>query len=81
MPATKDNLLVISGVAQRKRVGLITRRSVDRNHSPLNLKCLYILQEFSSASVKRELSKRCGAEEACRAHNPKVSGSKPLTAK
>ena len=25
----------ISGVAQWKRVGLITQRSVDRNHSPL----------------------------------------------
>ena len=25
-----------SGVAQGKRGGLITRRSVDRNHSPLN---------------------------------------------
>ncbi len=27
------------------------------------------------------VNKRCGAEEACRAHNPKVSGSKPLIAK
>ena len=24
---------------------------------------------------------QCGAEEACRAHNPEVRGSKPLTAK
>ena len=45
MPATKDNFIAlsceysgvirISGVAQRKRVGLITRRSMDRNHSQL----------------------------------------------
>ena len=33
LPASKENL--VSGVAQGKRVGLITRRSVDRNHSPL----------------------------------------------
>ena len=31
----KDILTVESGVAQRKRAGLITQRSVDRNHSPL----------------------------------------------
>ena len=29
-----------SGVAQRKRGGLITRRSVDQNHSPLISFCV-----------------------------------------
>ena len=52
MPATKDNLLVISGVAQRKRVGLITRRSVDRNHSPLKIKIIKIIKIKKIKKIK-----------------------------
>ena len=36
--------------------------------------------EGSMPSISTQIDKRCGAEEACWAHNPEVIGSKPIAA-
>ncbi len=59
----KTQDLLFTGVAQRKRAGLITLRSYDRNVPP-------VLQDPRPAFYRR------GAEEARRAHNPEVVRSK-----
>ena len=47
-----------SGVAQRKRGGLITRRSVDQNHSPLNFFVLFICFFFVFKKKEKRKTKQ-----------------------
>jgi len=68
-----------TGMAQRQRAGLITPRSQDRNllpvskHSPALQKLVVKLDVKGSTQYHRH-----GAEAARGAHNPEVTGSKPV---
>ena len=69
-----------TGVAQRQRAGLITLSSSDRNGSPVLLHfggfaeaTSLLRQTLNTVTVYRH-----GAEAARRAHNPEVTGSKPV---
>ena len=67
-------------MAQRKRAGLITPRTPDRNGSPV---LLHFGGFAEAASLLRQTLNtvtvyRHGAEAARRAHNPEVTGSKPV---
>src|SRR4029434_1087035 len=75
-----------SRVAQRKRAGPITQRSMDRNHPLLRKPRQLTLQlcraqECSGRSPIWAEKKQSGAAEACWAHNPEVDGSKPSSAR
>jgi hypothetical protein len=73
------NKLPFTGVAQRQRDGLITRRSHDRNMSPVFYNSCVLQKHIVKASdAKQAPCYRCGAEAARRADNPEVTGSKPV---
>ena len=67
-------------MAQRQRAGLITLRSLDQNQ----LRVFLHFGGFTEATslLRQTLNTvtvyRCGAEAARRAHNPEVTGSKPV---
>ena len=76
---------VYSRVAQRKRAGPITQRSMDRNHpllqkNPLFSSFFLLFFNFDPPMFHAKCVQQSGAAEACWAHNPEVDGSKPSSA-
>ena len=70
----------MTGVAQGKRAGLITPRSLDQNQSPVFLHFGGFAEAISllRQTLNTETHYRHGAGAARRAHNPEVTGSKPV---
>jgi hypothetical protein len=58
-------------MAQRQRAGLITQRTQDRN-------LLSVSSHHKDNNLVITIKNRHGAEAARRAHNPEVTGSKPV---
>ena len=85
-PDTSTPSSIRSRVAQWKRAGPITQRSVDRNHALLCIFVQYYFCPYVNNLVKSRYfhsffnKKQSGAVEACWAHNPEVRGSKPRSA-
>ena len=73
LPVHQGTRATLTGVAQRKRAGLITPRSYDRNVSPVSL---HFALYRSGARLHIRHFNRHGAEEARGAHNSEVTRSK-----
>ena len=78
-PIDVDRSQSVTGVAQRKRAGLITPRSHDRNVSPVFYNsCALKKHTVNASDAKQAPFHRCGAEGARGAHNPEVRCSNHL---
>ncbi len=69
----------LTGVAQGKRAGLITPRTLVRTQPPVSLHFGRFKEATKHNTTQHNTLNRCGAGEARRAHNPEVRCSNHLT--